>query len=149
MGNGGESSVVIRYGSLAIVVLQTTITVLLLRYSRTRETSSPPYLASTAVLSSECCKFVVCVITLFVHAGKIFEHLIDMTLYLIFSKLFHDWNKTYLINHLCELQVIQFKERFTTFWLKLSTSQKKHVNWLFQVDYTLYKTIYYILHCLI
>jgi len=69
MGNGGETNVVIRYGSLAIVVLQTTITVLLLRYSRTRETSSPPYLASTAVLSSECCKFVVCVITLFVHAG--------------------------------------------------------------------------------
>ena len=71
MGNGGGANGVIRYGSLAIVVLQTTVTVLLLRYSRTRETNNPPYLASTAVLSSECCKFVVCVITLFVHAGII------------------------------------------------------------------------------
>lgn len=69
MGNGGGTNVVIRYGSLAIVVLQTTVTVLLLRYSRTRETDLAPYLASTAVLSSECCKFFVCVITLFVHAG--------------------------------------------------------------------------------
>ena len=70
MGNGDDSHAFIRYGSLAIVVLQTTITVLLLRYSRTRETDSPPYLASTAVLSSECCKFVVCVITLWAYAGK-------------------------------------------------------------------------------
>ena len=71
MGAGGGSGdrTWIRYGSLAVVVLQTTVTVLLLRYSRTRETDNPPYLASTAVLSSECCKFVVCVITLFVHAG--------------------------------------------------------------------------------
>ena len=70
MGERGGGRAIIRYGSLAIVVLQTTVTVLLLRYSRTRETDSPPYLASTAVLSSECCKFVVCVITLFIHAGK-------------------------------------------------------------------------------
>ena len=70
MGNGEGGNAFIRYGSLAIVVLQTTITVLLLRYSRTRETDSLPYLASTAVLSSECCKFVVCVITLWAYAGK-------------------------------------------------------------------------------
>ena len=70
MGSGGAGSpLFIRYGSLAIVVLQTTVTVLLLRYSRTRETDNPPYLASTAVLTSECCKFVVCVITLFIHSG--------------------------------------------------------------------------------
>jgi len=69
MGSGGNGNpVFIRYGSLAIVVLQTTVTVLLLRYSRTRETVLPPYLPSTAVLSSECCKFVVCVITLFIHS---------------------------------------------------------------------------------
>lgn len=69
MGNGGGGSkAFIRYGSLLVVVLQTTVTVLLLRYSRTRETDIPPYLASTAVLSAECCKFVVCVLTLFIHA---------------------------------------------------------------------------------
>ena len=68
-GDGSGGRALLRYGSLAVVVLQTTVTVLLLRYSRTRATENPPYLASTAVLSSECCKFVVCVITLFVHAG--------------------------------------------------------------------------------
>ena len=71
MGNGGGSSkAFIRYGSVLEVVLQTTVTEMLLRYSRTRETDIPPYLASTAVLSAECCKFVVCVLTLFIYAGK-------------------------------------------------------------------------------
>ena len=70
MGNGEGGNAIIRYGSLGIVVLQTTVTVLLLRYSRTRETDSPPYLASTAVLSSEFCKFLVCIITLWAYAGN-------------------------------------------------------------------------------
>lgn len=54
----------LRYGTLFILVLQTTATVLLLRYSRTRP--GPPYLASTAVFLNECCKFTVCVFSLFV-----------------------------------------------------------------------------------
>jgi len=73
MGNGEGGNAIIRYGSLGIVVLQTTVTVLLLRYSRTRETDSPPYLASTAVLSSECCKFLVCIITLWAYADYSFS----------------------------------------------------------------------------
>ena len=63
----GAYSALIRYGSLGIVVLQTTATVLLLRYSRTH---NEPYLASTAVLSSEIVKFIVCLITLVIYAGK-------------------------------------------------------------------------------
>ena len=50
---------ILRYGTLILVVLQTTATVLLLRYSRTRE--GTPYLASTAVFISEILKFIVCI----------------------------------------------------------------------------------------
>lgn len=53
---------ILRYGTLVILVLQTTATVLLLRYSRTRP--GPPYLASTAVMMNECCKFCVCIVSL-------------------------------------------------------------------------------------
>jgi len=53
---------ILRYGTLIILVLQTTATVLLLRYSRTRP--GPPYLPSTAVMLNECCKFTVCIISL-------------------------------------------------------------------------------------
>merc|ERR1712156_991643 len=50
-----------------ILVLQTTATVLLLRYSRTRP--GQPYLASTAVMLNECCKFTVCVFSLYAQRG--------------------------------------------------------------------------------
>ena len=108
MGNGGATNSVIRYGSLAVVVLQTTVTVLLLRYSRTRETDNPPYLASTAVLSSECCKFVVCVITLFVHAGNNLYVFISIVLQkLHYIKLFYDpsltdWNYIWIVGYSLE-----------------------------------------------
>ncbi len=59
---------VLRYGTLILVVLQTTATVLLLRYSRTRE--GTPYLASTAVFVSEILKFVVCMGSLLTQNGK-------------------------------------------------------------------------------
>ena len=58
---------ILRYGTLIILVLQTTATVLLLRYSRTRP--GQPYLASTAVMLNECCKFSVCVFSLFAQRG--------------------------------------------------------------------------------
>ena len=58
----------LRYGTLVILVLQTTATVLLLRYSRTRP--GQPYLASTAVMLNECCKFTVCVFSLYAQRGK-------------------------------------------------------------------------------
>ena len=58
----------LRYGTLVILVLQTTATVLLLRYSRTRP--GQPYLASTAVMLNECCKFTVCVFSLYAQRAK-------------------------------------------------------------------------------
>jgi hypothetical protein len=60
---------VLRYGTLILVVLQTTATVLLLRYSRTRE--GAPYLASTAVFVSEILKFIVCIGSLLAQNGKL------------------------------------------------------------------------------
>merc|ERR1711963_553789 len=60
---GSKMDSILRCGTLIILVLQTTATVLLLRYSRTRP--GPPYLASTAVMMNECCKFTVCVFSLF------------------------------------------------------------------------------------
>ena len=57
----------LRYGTLIILVLQTTATVLLLRYSRTWP--GRPYLASTAVMLNECCKFTVCVFSLYAQRG--------------------------------------------------------------------------------
>ena len=57
----------LRYGTLVILVLQTTATVLLLRYSRTRP--GRPYLASTAVMLNECCKFAVCLFSLYAQRG--------------------------------------------------------------------------------
>ena len=59
---------VLRYGTLILVVLQTTATVLLLRYSRTAD--GTPYLASTAVFVSEILKFIVCVGSLLTQNGK-------------------------------------------------------------------------------
>ena len=60
---GSSTDSLLRYGTLIILVLQTTATVLLLRYSRTRP--GQPYLASTAVMLNECCKFTVCVFSLY------------------------------------------------------------------------------------
>jgi len=64
---GSKMDSILRYGTLIILVLQTTATVLLLRYSRTRP--GQPYLASTAVMLNECCKFSVCVFSLFAQRG--------------------------------------------------------------------------------
>jgi len=64
---GSNMDSILRYGTLIILVLQTTATVLLLRYSRTRP--GQPYLASTAVMLNECCKFSVCVFSLFAQRG--------------------------------------------------------------------------------
>ena len=70
-----DKSALIRYGSLTIVVLQSTITVLLLRYTRTRKTDDLPYLSSSVILSSECLKFVACLIALFINTGMPFVNI--------------------------------------------------------------------------
>jgi UDP-sugar transporter A1/2/3 len=66
-GFGAKIDSLLRYGTLIILVLQTTATVLLLRYSRTRP--GQPYLASTAVMLNEVCKFTVCVLSLYAQRG--------------------------------------------------------------------------------
>ena len=66
--SGTKMDSLLRYGTLIILVLQTTATVLLLRYSRTRP--GQPYLASTAVMLNECCKFCVCVFSLYAQRGN-------------------------------------------------------------------------------
>ena len=68
-----SSNWALRDGSLGIIVLQTTMTVLLLRYSRTSVDDSQPYIASTAVLSSEVCKFVLCIGSLLVYSGQFLQ----------------------------------------------------------------------------
>jgi UDP-sugar transporter A1/2/3 len=57
----------LRYGTLLLVVLQTTATVLLMRYSRTREGTQ--YLASTAVFLAEVMKVLVCYVILLAQNG--------------------------------------------------------------------------------
>jgi len=58
------SSKVVGYLALCLLVAQNTALVLLLRLSRTAS-EGPQYIASTAVASMECVKFVTCVLVLF------------------------------------------------------------------------------------
>lgn len=51
---------VLKYSPLAIIVVQTTTMVLVLRYSRTQTVAGPRYLSSTAVVASEFFKILVC-----------------------------------------------------------------------------------------
>ncbi|XP_037069482.1 UDP-N-acetylglucosamine transporter-like, partial [Pollicipes pollicipes] len=55
--------------ALAVITLQTTALVLVLRYSRA-STPGPPYLASTAVLLTELCKLVAIVVTIWLENGR-------------------------------------------------------------------------------
>ena len=65
----------IRHGALAILILQNTALVLLLRYSRVMP--GTPYLPSTAVASMESVKFVTCLIVLLVQDGFSFPTLVS------------------------------------------------------------------------
>ena len=53
-----SSNTILKYTSLLLLVIQNTVVVLLLRYSRTME--GPRYLTSTAVVITEIMKFVAC-----------------------------------------------------------------------------------------
>ncbi|XP_077359412.1 solute carrier family 35 member A3b isoform X3 [Festucalex cinctus] len=55
----------LKYLSLGVLVLQTTSLVLTLRYSRTLKEDAPRYLASSAVVSAEVIKIVVCTLLVF------------------------------------------------------------------------------------
>ncbi|KAL7387047.1 hypothetical protein ABVT39_017516 [Epinephelus coioides] len=55
----------LKYMSLGVLVLQTTSLVLTMRYSRTLKEDGPRYLASSAVVSTEVLKILVCTLLVF------------------------------------------------------------------------------------
>ena len=55
----------IKYGALALLVLQNTFLVIFMRYSRTSE--GPMYASSTAVAVMEVVKFLTCMIVIAYH----------------------------------------------------------------------------------
>ena len=59
-----------KYVSLAVLVVQTTTLVLVLRYSRTADTTGPRYLSSTAIVSSETLKILVCLLLVLKDEGE-------------------------------------------------------------------------------
>lgn len=59
-----------RQMSLGVLVLQTTSLVLTMRYSRTLIEDSPRYLASSAVVSAEVLKILICAVLVFLENGK-------------------------------------------------------------------------------
>uniref|UniRef100_A0A4W4FAR2 Solute carrier family 35 member A3b n=1 Tax=Electrophorus electricus TaxID=8005 RepID=A0A4W4FAR2_ELEEL len=54
-----------KYGSLGLLVLQTTTLVLTMRYSRTQQAEGPRYLASSAVVCTELLKIAACTLLIF------------------------------------------------------------------------------------
>lgn len=67
------SNSALKYVSLAVLVVQTTTLVLILRYSRTAPTSGsePRYISSTAIVSSETLKIFICILLIFKEEGSI------------------------------------------------------------------------------
>jgi UDP-sugar transporter A1/2/3 len=61
---------ILKYTSLVVLIVQTTTMVLVLRYSRTIETTER-YLSSTAVVCGEVMKVVSCLLILWYQAGKL------------------------------------------------------------------------------
>ncbi|XP_005939099.1 UDP-N-acetylglucosamine transporter isoform X2 [Haplochromis burtoni] len=55
----------LKYVSLGVLVLQTTLLVLTMRYSRTLKENGPRYLASSAVVSAEVLKIFMCTLLIF------------------------------------------------------------------------------------
>ncbi|XP_029381404.1 solute carrier family 35 member A3b [Echeneis naucrates] len=60
-----QSHLRLKYFSLGVLVLQTTSLVLTMRYSRTLKDDGPRYLASSAVVSAEVIKILVCTFLVF------------------------------------------------------------------------------------
>ncbi|XP_056913426.1 solute carrier family 35 member A3b [Takifugu flavidus] len=69
MPPASSHSYMIKYMSLGVLVLQTTSLVLTMRYSRTLIEDSPRYLASSAVVSAEVLKIVICTLLVFTENG--------------------------------------------------------------------------------
>uniref|UniRef100_A0A7S4W4U4 Uncharacterized protein n=1 Tax=Ditylum brightwellii TaxID=49249 RepID=A0A7S4W4U4_9STRA len=65
-----EENIIIKYGSLFLLVAQMVGLVLLMRYSRTRTSvDGEMYLASTAVFIMEVMKFIICIGVIFFSSG--------------------------------------------------------------------------------
>lgn len=60
-----KQRLILKYLSLFIIVVQTTIMVLLLRYSKTQKVEGPRYISSTAIALSEFFKLLICFVVLF------------------------------------------------------------------------------------
>lgn len=59
-----------KYVSLGVLMLQTTLLVLTMRYSRTLHPEGPRYLASSAVLFAEVLKILICALLIFGYNGE-------------------------------------------------------------------------------
>ena len=60
----------LKYLSLGVLVLQTTSLVLTMRYSFTLRDDGPLYLASSAVVSAEVLKVLICIVIVFVENSE-------------------------------------------------------------------------------
>lgn len=63
------ASTAFKYVSLAVLVVQTTTMVLVLRYSRSAPVTGPRYLSSTAVVSSETLKIIISILLILKDEG--------------------------------------------------------------------------------
>uniref|UniRef100_A0A4W4F908 Solute carrier family 35 member A3a n=1 Tax=Electrophorus electricus TaxID=8005 RepID=A0A4W4F908_ELEEL len=70
-----------KYGSLGLLVLQTTTLVLTMRYSRTQQAEGPRYLASSAVVCTELLKIAACTLLIFRDNSKSLVHAMNQTLW--------------------------------------------------------------------
>lgn len=82
---GDDHGVLIKYGSLVLLVLQMVGLVLLMRYTRTQSAGSSNenlYLASTAVFVMEAMKFIICLGVIYYQVGTVraFAHEIHQNL---------------------------------------------------------------------
>jgi UDP-sugar transporter A1/2/3 len=79
---------ILKYTSLVVLIVQTTTMVLVLRYSRTIETTER-YLSSTAVVCGEVMKVFSCLLILWYQAGKLISKLIIKFLFILFCQGFN------------------------------------------------------------
>jgi len=66
----------IKYGALALLVLQNTFLVVFMRYSRTSE--GPLYASSTAVVMMELSKFITCNVVIFAQSNGVTDYIRQM-----------------------------------------------------------------------
>uniref|UniRef100_A0A0N4Z347 UDP-N-acetylglucosamine transporter n=1 Tax=Parastrongyloides trichosuri TaxID=131310 RepID=A0A0N4Z347_PARTI len=78
----------LKWISLIVLIVQTTVLVLTLRYSRTQNIVGERYLASTAVVSSEILKFIISLIVLWITNNYSFNNVLKELKRDVFNKPF-------------------------------------------------------------